>query len=115
MPARRHFIQHIGGEPIALRYVKYDAKSNGPAIRQTPEGWVAEWTEDPAERNEWDAIGEVQEAKERIRIGIIRHTESDQPDPDIEVTRKHQPPPPEIPTEDDRPLTDDKLPWWLRS
>lgn len=100
----------MGGDPIAIRFLKYDPATNGPAIRQTPEGWVADWTEDPAERNEWETSTEAHEARTKLGVGIVLHTEPDQPDPDIEATRKHQPPPPEIP----RPLTDDEIPWWHR-
>lgn len=108
---RRHFIQHIGGDPIAIRFVKYDPKTNGPAMRQTEAGWIAEWTENPEERNEWDSVTEAQEAKARLGVGLVLHTPSDEPDPDIDAHRRHQPPPPEI---EERPLRDDEIPWWQR-
>lgn len=110
---RRHFIQHIGGDPIAVRFVKYDPATHGPAMRQGQNGrWEADWTEDPAERNEWENSGEAQEAKTKLGVGIVVHTQPDQPDIDIEASRKHQPEPPEIHNEE--PLRDDELPWWQR-
>lgn len=105
MPERRFFIQHMGGDPFLIRYVRldsYDAETSN-----------ADWTEHPSERHEWVESSEAHAVRNALKCGVVLPT-CDAPPPDIDAEAKrneqrHHPQPP--PNE---PIPDKELPWWMR-
>lgn len=102
---RRYFIQHMGGDPFALRFVLRDSP-----VERDATGWEVQWTEDPEQRHEWDIHSEAKTLRDELKIGIVLGTEppETQADPDEEAKqqkRRHLPEP-EIPIDERRPF------WW---
>lgn len=106
----RHFIQAIEGEHFTLLYVR-----RGTVRDEIGGGAGAEWTPDPAEREEWDLKAEAQEWCRKLHRGIVVHTDLENPDPEEEarLREKHEPPP-VIPDEylHHPPPPGDRRRWW---
>lgn len=108
MPDRRYFVQHIGGDPIALRFVQFDT------ARELSDGtWECAWTTEAADRQEWDVSTEAHMLRDLLGVGVVRSTLPDPLDIDHEARQSEmrfrpEPPPP------DKPIPDDELPWWQR-
>ena len=106
----RYYIQHIGGDPIALRYAEHDT------LREVDGAWVAEWTTDPEKRAEWMVSTEAHTAREQLGVGIVLHTDYEHPSPDEEARlaerKPRAEPAPEIIRTSEPPPPPDR--WWDR-
>ena len=107
--AVKHFIQHIGGDPIALRFVKHDTMRE-----RADKTWECEWTDDPEERAEWFEGREAHAARDLLGVGVVLHTQPEPIDADAEakIADRRAPREPDIPRNE--PIADKDLPWWQR-